>query len=60
MSAIDTRTATAAEILTLFEWYGFEDPLGHDLTWCVPFLRLVERGTGEKMPRLESVPEGIE
>lgn len=59
-AAIDPRTATAAEILALFEWCGFEDSLGHDLTWNVPFLRLVERATGEKMPRLESVPEGIE
>lgn len=59
-AATNVQTATAAEILALFEWYGFEDSLGHDLTWVIPFLQLVERATGEKMPRLESVPVLVE
>lgn len=47
-AGIDPKTATAAEIMALFEWYDFTDPKGHRLAACVPFRQLVERATGER------------
>ena len=46
---LDITTATDEEIVALFERYDFKDPLGHPLINCVPFIKLVERATRERV-----------
>ena len=38
-------TMTAEELIQLFEWYDFTDPIGHKLTMCDIFQELVARAT---------------
>ena len=41
------RTMTRDEIMALLHWYGYRDPLGHDLIHCQDFIDLVERACAE-------------
>lgn len=56
----DVTTATAGDIMALFDWYDFTDPRGHPLPLCVPFRQLVERATGEALPEVRpTLPPGV-
>lgn len=39
------KSASAQDIVALFKWLDFADPLGHSLTHCQDFLDLVDRAT---------------
>ena len=52
---VDVGEASARNVMELFEWHDFEDPLGHKLTRNRDFLELVRRATGE--PPDEPFPE---
>lgn len=36
------------EIIALFDWYDFKDPIGHKLTMCADFLNLVKSVVNQK------------
>lgn len=39
------KDMSESELIALFDWYGFTDPIGHKLTRCDDFLDLVKATT---------------
>lgn len=44
------KDMNAKELMQLFAWYEFRDPIDQDIVYCTDFAELVERATGEPYP----------
>jgi hypothetical protein len=45
------KNMNEADLISLFDWYDFRDPIGHKLTMCDDFLDLVKAVTGQNLSR---------